>query len=753
MVFSRSISSLFILFSVSALAAPLDSGDVRLVLENGAGPGKALILDMTMEGGKWSKKLWGRAPHHNFAHYEGAASTDRADTKGGRLTVLLAVPTDLVAVGGKADYALEITRTGDSFAGTYTGKFIEIAVKGAMKGTIGPPGIRRIPGIVRPKPGEHPRLIFRKHELPEMRRRLTTPIGKAIESMLLVRSPLRLASQVTDRRASWMAANWAALYQLTGEKENAAEARVVVMEEAINKSMPLDRSDSHHAMRLLGIALAYDMGYDAWDDEFRRYLGEFIMITARDLALGQYEGMPMMPGTVDPTPWRHRNAIRMACVGVAALAVLDDPDADGQPMSRAAALADLAERHVAAYLREGITGAGRALEGSMYKNIALANGILQFLHAERAVLGRDLSGLNPFLLAGQVVGAKEVGPERYRFGLSSISVQASGRWPMGLGSLPDHFLPAMKWCFDRSCGPEGLQHFDCTYPYQAAYAVKNYPFTTAAKAPGGENGLPLMILDSVHGNCVFRNRWQDENDIVTTVDFGCLVPAGLGRAASAQLGSISISGLGTNWVSGRIGLPPLNRAHGGELLYAESGKPGQAFAGARLDRMYERAGRRGWRRRPAIVPGRWRTGELNVFPKPEKPATQDTGIKCTRHFAVDYSGVSGVPALFVIVDEMQNVGRQRWLYPAGKVRGSPAVLGDPAGKNLTWHFASGTPRGNYVTPVPLASGGPVSRCFVIGTLSNGPAPSVGTTTEGRTSRATVGGQTVTFDGKRITLAK
>ena len=502
----------FFCCTAAVLAAPLNTGDVRLVLENGAGPGKAMVLDMSMKAGKWSRKPWGRAMDYNFAHYQGSASTGRADVNGGKLTILLVVPTDLVAVGGKADYAISLTRTGDSFSGTYTGQFLESEVKGNVKGTVTAPLVRQLPGVARPKPGEHPRLIFRESEVPEMRRRLTTPVGKAIESMLLVRSPLRLASQVTDRHASWMAANWGAIYQLTGEKENAAEARAVLMEEAINKAMPSDRNDSHHASRLLGLALAYDLAYDAWDDDFRRYLGEFLMITAEDLADGLHEGMPMMPGTVDPTPWRHRNAIRMACVGVAALAVMDDPDADGKPMARAAKLVTLAERHVAAYLQEGITGSGRALEGDMYKSVALANGVLQFLHAERVVLGRDFSNVNPFLLTGHVVGVKEIGPDRYKFGLSSISVQASGRWPMGLGCLPARFLPAMKWCFDRSCGPEGLQHFDCTYPYQAAYAVKNYPFTTTAKAPGEANGLPLVVLDRTHGNCVFRNRWQDGDD-------------------------------------------------------------------------------------------------------------------------------------------------------------------------------------------------------------------------------------------------
>lgn len=724
--------------SLPALSAPLNTGAVTLTLASGAGAGKPLVLDLSLKDGKWDPRAWGRAVDHNFSHHEGRASAGKSDGQGVRLTVGLKIETDLVAVGGPARYAIDLTRQGDVFSGSYSGTFVEETVKGNVSGRIAEHAVRIRAGVRPVEPGEHPRLIFRREEVAELRGRFETPEGKAIEDMLLVRSPLRLASQVTDRRASWMAANWAAIYQLTGEKENAAEARAVLMEETIQKPMLSDRDDVHHAPRLLGMALAYDLGYDAWDGPFRRYLAEYILLTAEDLARGLFEGMPMLAGTIDPTPWKQRNAIRMSCIGVAALAVLGDPDSEGKPLTRARRLVELAERDVVAYLRDGITGAGRGLEGATRKSIALANGVLQFMHAERIALGRDLARVNPFLLAGQIVGARKIGPEGYRFGLSSISIQASGRWPMGLGCVPDEYVPAMKWCFDRSCGPQGLQHFDCTYPYQAAYALKNYPFGVTAKAPG--EGLPLAILDAVHGEFVFRNRWQDGDDTLAVLNLNLASPSGLSRQATSRIGTLRISGLGTNWVDGRIGMPLLNQVHGGELLYASTGKKGQAFVGARLDRMYERGSRRrwSWPRRPGPT-------DPIVFPPPRKPPTQSTGIQCTRHFAVDYSGVAGVPGLFVIVDELKNTGNQRWLYPSGANRRRPSILGDPAGKNLTWQFAGGEVRGNYIQPG--------DRCLAVAALGEGPAPQMKATIQGTAIRAEIGGQTITYDGKRIGFSR
>ena len=263
--------------------------------------------------------------------------------------------------------------------------------------------------------------------------------------------------------------------------------------------------------------------------------------------------------------------------------------------------------------------------------------------------------------------------------------------------------------------------------------------TTPSRSPHRRPAprLPLTILDRTHGEFVFRNRWQDADDIVAVLNLNLASPPGLGREATSRIGTLALSGLSTSWIDTRIGLPPLNDVYGAELLYAATGKNGQSFVGANLDRMYERGSRRRW-----SPPRRPKPTDPIVFPPPRRPPTEPTGITCTRHFAVDYSGAAGVPGLFVIIDELKNAGKQRWLYPSSKVRGQPpTILGDPAGRNLTWQFIAGEVRAEYVDPG--------ERCIAVITIGDGPAPRLEKTMLGETTRLSLGGQTITYDGKRI----
>jgi ribosomal protein L34 len=260
-----------------------------------------------------------------------------------RLSVRVNIESDPIAPGGSATYEVDLAPAAkDEFRGTFTGTFLDTKVQGAVTGRVSPPslggvggGVRTVPGYELVQPGEHPRLIFRKKELEGLRRRMETPEGQAILAMLKTRAPLRdpLGSGITDRHTSWMAANWGAFWQLTGALDAARRAREVLMNEVITKPMPGDRKEIHHASRLLGIALTYDLCYDAWDEEFRRLVAEYIHVAALDLASGYHEGFQMSEDAFQPDPWGHRNAIRMACVGCAALAILGDEDSAMKPLA------------------------------------------------------------------------------------------------------------------------------------------------------------------------------------------------------------------------------------------------------------------------------------------------------------------------------------------------------------------------------------------------------------------------------------
>jgi hypothetical protein len=750
------------------LEARATSRPVRLVLQDATGAGGPVALDLTVRDGRVEKDLWAAAWSHNHRLHPGSAAASQADVDNVRLSVRVTVLADPIAPGGEASYQIDLKRQGDEFRGAYTGAFLDRPVKGTALGGPGRPSAADVPGLRPLRPGEHPRLIFRADDLPGLRRRMETPEGQAIMAMLLKRSPLRQPDQVSDRHTSWMAANWGAIWQLAGQQDAPQKARQVLMDDCLTKPMPPDRKDIHRATRLLGIALTYDLCYDAWDEEFRRLVAEYLDVAAADLADGVYQGFAMDAEAFDPAPWGHRSAIRMASAGCAALAVLGDAGADGRPLPDAARVASAAEHHVATYLRMGITQSGTGLEGPFYKDFALAGGVLQFLQASRAAAGRDLAVANPMLLAGSILQTRPQGEGALDFGLASISIQASGLWPVGLGAAPQGLLPALKWCFDRDVGLAGKRHFGCAYPYQAAYALANYPFDVEARPPG--EALPLMVDDTDQGHFTFRDRWQDADDVLIGLylNLQSMPPVRMSEG-DLSAGALNVTGLGGAWLRGFAGPRRLNDAAGADLLYSRvEGR--QALVGMDLTPCYTTAPerpRRGRAREAPLVrlPRRLPTAEeVRQFLSPARPAgpppgetqqaapeTPKPNFRMVRHVAVDLSGDCGSPVLMAIVDRCEGIeGPWRVLLPAKLAASEPGrfVCGDPAGPTLTGWIAAPTRARLSGGTLPAAG-----EYFVVMTLQPGPPPAAAVEGEGLAATIALGGRTVAFDGQRIVLGR
>jgi len=776
--------------ALAAGAAPAQQPSLlELRLIGGAGhaenvaddPNIDMHLDLACSGApaalKFDDRFRAAAPLFNYARHRGVI--DKADAAGDRirLSVKLTIADDPCTPGGTAAYDIDLRRVAGPggkppaavrFAGTFSGSFLERGVAGRAEAQLAAPAAKPVAGFVPLKPGEHPRLIFRPADLPALRKRMETPVGKAIAEMLLTRSPLRSARQVDDRRASWMAANWGAIWQLTGDKEAAEKARRVLVDEVVKKPMPFDRADIHHAPRLLGAALAYDLCYDAWPPALRALVAEFLHREMLDLHRGINEGLAI--NAINPAPWGYRNAMRAGAVGCAAIALLGEKDPASNELAAAAPIADTAERDVISYLRRGLADTGWGLEGDFYKAFALSNGVLPFLQADRVARGRDLGEVNPMLLAGYVLQAPPGrGEDGLEFGISSISVQASGRWPMGLGSLPASLKPAMRWCFDRAVGLEGKGHFDCTYPYQAAYALADYPFDSSPAHP--RDALPLLARDEPRGQIVFRSSWggpagDDANGFVTAVHLrgGLLRGMTVERAGGAF--DVTIAGLGRQWAAGTFGPPERNAWLGSALTHFAQPRAGQLVLAADasraylLDPTYRRRGQRP-SKLPTSLPG---AVEFLRVPG----SFQDTGIRSLRHLAVDYSGACGSPALLAFVDICQNAAGEPWQLPIPNIRwrGSrfTAESDEAPGLSLTGIVAAPA----AVRPRREGIGG-ANDYFVVFTIQRGPAPQFDSAGTGLQAAVTVRppagasaagpapgqapGQTVRFDGKTIVLER
>lgn len=132
---------------------------------------------------------------------------------------------------------------------------------------------------VGPKPGEHPRLFFRKSDIPALRKKAETPEGKAILKRL--RKQLNGSDgQSLNPREMWTmshVAGYGFLYTVTGDKRY-ADLGKQAMEQSISGAKR--KEDTRYAFKgangalragpALGWhALGYDLCYNGWDEAYR----------------------------------------------------------------------------------------------------------------------------------------------------------------------------------------------------------------------------------------------------------------------------------------------------------------------------------------------------------------------------------------------------------------------------------------------------------------------------------------------------
>jgi hypothetical protein len=129
-----------------------------------------------------------------------------------------------------------------------------------------------VPGWKPVTANEHPRLIFRKDDVPTLRKRAQSPAGKVI----IERAKTLLEAPFT----TWHAAGHAFLYQVTGDQAWADKAREAAEQTLAGKANPDGRytwpgeGQLRAGPCLSAVALAYDMAYDGWDAATRAKIAQ-----------------------------------------------------------------------------------------------------------------------------------------------------------------------------------------------------------------------------------------------------------------------------------------------------------------------------------------------------------------------------------------------------------------------------------------------------------------------------------------------
>ena len=258
-------------FGANAPPAQGFSGEIEPMLDRalpnpGQTDGSDPMLWLEADRGQW-KRIWGKG----YAVFEHPGLVEAAEVAADtvRLKVRMLINGDIWVKGTwVAVYDIVLDRRADgSVVGRYEGEFRGQRVEGEVTGRVHPPRPVR-EGFVPVRPGEHPRLLFRKTDIPRLQEKLRTPFGQAY---------------LEAAEASGDAVSMGVLYQLTGDRTYADRAR-----QAAEVWFQGDGDDTtrgygfvkYSTGGLWSADLAYDLCLGAWPETFntrvRTRLAEFV---------------------------------------------------------------------------------------------------------------------------------------------------------------------------------------------------------------------------------------------------------------------------------------------------------------------------------------------------------------------------------------------------------------------------------------------------------------------------------------------
>ena len=451
-----------------------------------------------------------------------------------------------------------------------------------------------VKGYVRPKPGEHPRLLFRQSDLPQMKERSRTPEGRAIIKRLrflldgltgtTLPKPASRGKREVGAFTIGHAAGYGLLYQLTGEK-SCADLGLQCFERMMKGERDRDgryafvrpngelRSGSSWAVAAMG----YDLCYNGWAEADRIRVAKAFLTTK-----GQ-QGFNLEKVVRRPKYRPSKNHTGgIMCGATAAAALAGDPGTEEHKIWQEW-LPD-AYKNTIAMLTKGFGDHGWYSESQGPSHVSSDTGPLLWRKAARIACGKDFITPRP---NGQYITlrwAMEIIPQEGRpqyplrmaagpsYGTHEFTRAGDwshgGQFAQGFGAIDETYKPALLWVYENFVEPyeqdlkpetwftrkgwlaKGEKTYDAmTSPWRAVMSFVNWPIGVKAKNPAGV--LPRAIEDKVHGYYCFRNRWKDGDDIVVTALLGW----GPKDAYKPKFGRIVVWGLRKRYEFGRFTAP------------------------------------------------------------------------------------------------------------------------------------------------------------------------------------------------------
>ena len=244
------------------------TGELEVVLDDalfqGADPAARrghLVLHLAAEDGKWGR-LWGRALGYSNGLHEGFVRKGSVSDDAMDLDLAAMINGDLwLRERGRAAFAIGLKRTApDRYEGTYAGTFKGAQVTGRATAEVKPPRPVEA-GFVPVEPGEHPRLLFRKRDVPRLREKLKTPLGAAYREKAV---------------KSWDPVSLGVLYHLAGDPQYAREAEKI-LRSYDGKYDVNGFGSGGFGHRIVEITLAYDLCGEVWQEDLRKQVRDCLL--------------------------------------------------------------------------------------------------------------------------------------------------------------------------------------------------------------------------------------------------------------------------------------------------------------------------------------------------------------------------------------------------------------------------------------------------------------------------------------------
>lgn len=700
-----------------------------------------LWIDLTCNQGQCDTEAWGFAPRFNrdVDHAGQVTVKTQLDDRLWQVKLNLQVqPHPDHKKFQAATYAINLIPHQSQLLGSYRGSMAGRSLSGKVDGTIAPLYPQLLAAHRPLQPQEHPRLIVRDEQRSALQAKAKTPEGVAILAQLRQALSRPAYEDGYIPTTGFHGAGHCFLAWLEAEPTSAQRAWQQVM---IAMAKPGKRR-LEQAPVVAGVALAYDLCYAQWNSQQRQTVTRWLARQSDRLLGGD---SPKNGWNSDPgSNWNGR---AKGAAGLAALAIWQEPQPYLPESFDSYRSVKMAERHVIRYLQTALGDRGFGLEGDHYTTEPMVLAVLPFVHAYRQVMGQDLlqgsplAGLIPLYLMRMVPqdGKLAISPYGRHRNYAGASL-----FTLSLGILSPQDYSAMKAVFDRYVGLQGDRSFGINpqLPQEAIYALAGYQ----ADIPGQN---PLKTLDRVqsdqkNGFYLFRNQWSGDQDFVASV----YVKRSLNDGWHfPDVGSWRLWGLGQEWAM--AGLP------GG----TESEENGVVILGSKP-----------WSRAEPIAFESHPNGSglISLQTAPLHRAGQT--LQAIRALGVDYSGQSGAPGLFVLVDQFLGAttapefrNRQWILNTPGKVTVKGQQLTIHSVKRATLQGA--TLQATFLTPqsvkitVQKAIGGQRiiatgdGDFFVVMTVQEGASPQVKREGKGLESVVRVGRQDLYFNGQKVVFSQ